>query len=387
MSKRAWRIDLGEDDCVADGGTSRERGSRLSQDEGEGLGGSDGEPVAAGTGLRLWWVSAVCKTWAAWAGFFGGGRIRFEESLHEFARKLGGARSAADIDAGLLRLAREMMPKRQVSLLRRPEEFADRPVAGLASDELGGQVDPPVSARGTWRCGTITEVPLRCGVATHGRLQVLTTKRGDSGPRPKALRRLAIACTMAACALENLRQHSDWAWKGVDEPRDDSQSRPNESHPAAVIRDATFLNAVLPFALGQAKRHHEPLSLLCLAIDRLGAIQDLLGSEASDCLVQEVCQVVGTSIRSSDIVARLDDDRIVVLLIRARCRSALHVAQMICRSVAEKTRNVVELGCATVSIGVAEFPGDARNAYSLLDAADDALVPRPGGGEEPGHAG
>ena len=153
-----------------------------------------------------------------------------------------------------------------------------------------------------------------------------------------------------------------------------------------MIRDATFLNAVFPFALGQAKRHHEPLSLLCLAIDRLGAIQDLLGFEAADRLVQEVCQVVGSSIRSSDIVARLDDDRIVVLLIRARSRSALDVAQKICRSVAEKTRDVAELGCAMVSIGLAEFPGDARTAFSLLDAADDALA-RSGWGEEPGHSG
>ena len=185
---------------------------------------------------------------------------------------------------------------------------------------------------------------------------------------------------MAACALENLTQRVDWDWKGGNEPGGDVPSRPDEESPAGVIRDATFLNAVFPFALGQAKRHREPVSLLCLAIDRLGAIKDLLGLDAVNYLVQQVCQVVAGSIRASDIVARLDDDRIVVLLIRARARNALHVAQKISRSVADMTRNVAELGCATVSIGVAEFPGDARNAFSLLEEADDALARAQDGG-------
>ena len=44
-----------------------------------------------------------------------------------------------------------------------------------------------------------------------------------------------------------------------------------------VLQDATFLNAVLPFAVGQARRHGESLSLLCVAIDRLGGICELLG--------------------------------------------------------------------------------------------------------------
>ena len=60
--------------------------------------------------------------------------------------------------------------------------------------------------------------------------------------------------------------------------------------PAIQLQDATFLNAVLPFALSQARRHREPLSIVCVAIDRLSAIKQLLGKAESDRLVQHVAQ-------------------------------------------------------------------------------------------------
>ena len=380
MSRRAWRIDIGGEVPLTEGGKSREPSGWPSRDDRDGSTDSGLGPLAEGSGLRRWWASAVRIGRAAWAKPFGGGRVGFEESLHRFARELDGSRSPGDIEVRLLRLTREMVPSTQVTLIRMPNEVAEAHHGAPASEEAAGLGDHPVPIRGRWRGESMTEVPLRCGGAFHGRLQVLTSRQGRSALRPVALRRLTIACTMAACALENLRQQAEWAWKGGDETSEDGRPRPTEVAPGSVIRDATFLNAVLPFALGQAKRHREPLSLLCLAIDRLGAIQHLLGPEMADCLVQEVCRVVASSIRSSDIVARLDDNRIVILLIRARARSALHVAQMIGRSIAEKTRNVPELGCATASIGVAEFPGDARTAFSLLDAADDALARAESGG-------
>jgi diguanylate cyclase (GGDEF)-like protein len=140
-----------------------------------------------------------------------------------------------------------------------------------------------------------------------------------------------------------------------------------------MVRDATFLNAVLPFALAQARRHREALSLLCVGVDRLAAIQNLLGPALSDRLVEHVGKTVASLVRSSDIVARLDDDRVVALLVRARGHSGLKVAEMICRTVAQTSPAALELPGATVSIGVAEFPANAWNVFTLLDAADEAL--------------
>src|SRR5262249_39209142 len=141
-----------------------------------------------------------------------------------------------------------------------------------------------------------------------------------------------------------------------------------------VVHDATFLNAVLPFALGQSRRHGEPLSLVCVQLDRLGAIRDLLGPSLADRLVHELGETVASLVRTSDIVARLDDDRIVPSLVRARADGAMKAAGTIGHAVAESGLGSPRLPGVSVSIGVAEFPAIADDAASLLDAADEAMV-------------
>ncbi len=383
MSMRSWRIDVGADGPVAERGLSRELYARPSGGEGEGSVESGGGPVAHERGLRRWWSLALRISRGAWAEGFGGGRRRFEEALHQFARELDGVASPADIEAGLLSLTRSLVPDKRIALIRTPDEVAG-PCPGSDGEGLSDRTGHPVHDPGRWRGESMTELPLRCGGVVHGRLQLIHT-RTRLALRPVVLRRLAIACTMAACAMEHLRQQAEWGWKAVDETGDEGRSLANQAKPPGVIGDATFLNAVFPFALGQAKRHREPISLLCLAIDRLSAIRDLLGPDAVDHLAREVCQIVASSIRRSDIVARLDDNRIVVMLIRARARNALHVAQKISRSINERTRNVAELGCATVSIGVAEFPGDAAKCILAPGRGRRCPRPRPARGTKSGR--
>ncbi len=93
-------------------------------------------------------------------------------------------------------------------------------------------------------------------------------------------------------------------------------------------------------------------------------------------------------VRGSDIVARLDDDRIVALLVRSRCDGAMRVARTIARTVAESGLGAPRLPGASVSIGVAEFPTIARDASSLIDAADEAMArARASGSQAPVQAG
>ncbi len=147
-------------------------------------------------------------------------------------------------------------------------------------------------------------------------------------------------------------------------------------HYLNMLHDATFLNAVLPFAFGQARRHREPLSLVCVAIDRLHGIQELLGREVADGLVRCVGETVGSLIRSSDVVARIDDDRVVAVLPRSGDEGALRVGEMICQKVAGTCWLLSDQPGMkiTVSVGVATFPSSADSAFSLFEAADDALA-------------
>lgn len=83
---------------------------------------------------------------------------------------------------------------------------------------------------------------------------------------------------------------------------------------------------------------------------------------------------IAAMIRESDIVARIDDDRIIAALPKARIQDGWRLAVEICRSVAQRPELLPDLTGLTISIGVAEFPACADSIFALLDAADHALT-------------
>jgi len=107
--------------------------------------------------------------------------------------------------------------------------------------------------------------------------------------------------------------------------------------------------------------------------NRLRGIHELLGSDRADRAVRNVGAHIAAMIRESDIVARLDDDRAIVVLPRAFIHDAWELACKICRTVETTPALLPELPDLTLSIGVAEFPACAENIYALLDAADHAV--------------
>ena len=99
------------------------------------------------------------------------------------------------------------------------------------------------------------------------------------------------------------------------------------------VQDATFLNAVLPFLMSQANRNRQPLSVICIAVDRLNGIRDLLGLDQADQAVREVGLRIAGAIRASDVVARLDDDRIIAILPCACLPDAWRIADNVCHAI------------------------------------------------------
>jgi diguanylate cyclase (GGDEF)-like protein len=291
--------------------------------------------------------------------------------IHEFAAVIDQADEPATVEAELLRLVRRMAPSSRIELVAAPEAGERERAEVLASAR-----EPVAPHESRLRA---LEIPLRCGASICGSVRIHPRPGGRSSYSPEEIRRLTTIGTIAACAMEGLGLFTEWP----DErpTRDDQANVPSDDrasalahHPAIPLQDATFLNAILPFALSQARRHREPLSIVCIAIDRLSAIKQLLGKEEADRLVRHVAQVVGTMIRSSDIVARLDDDRIVAVLPRAPRGGAMNVAAKICSSVRANRAADCAVPSVTVSIGVATYPACADNVYALFDAADEALA-------------
>nr|WP_232226843.1 EAL domain-containing protein [Algiphilus aromaticivorans] len=140
------------------------------------------------------------------------------------------------------------------------------------------------------------------------------------------------------------------------------------------LPNRAFFSHLLGREMQQARRHGRSLALLFLDLDRFKNINDSLGHEAGDELLQEMARRLAGSVRESDVVARLGGDEFVVLLPEIATRGqVVPVAEKVLEAVARPMTLVGQEFRVTVSIGVAVFPGDGEDEQTLMKNADVAM--------------
>lgn len=127
-------------------------------------------------------------------------------------------------------------------------------------------------------------------------------------------------------------------------------------------------------ALAHAQRSTRSVALLFLDLDHFKSINDTLGHDAGDRLLQTVARRLTPCVRSNDTVARLGGDEFTIILEDiAGAADVAAVAQKIIdvmsRSFSLDGREVF----VTVSIGIALHPTCGRDAKTLIKNADTAL--------------
>jgi diguanylate cyclase (GGDEF)-like protein/PAS domain S-box-containing protein len=135
-----------------------------------------------------------------------------------------------------------------------------------------------------------------------------------------------------------------------------------------------LFNDRLTQALALALRQNKQLAVMFVDLDDFKKINDSLGHEAGDKLLQSVAGRLLTCVRRADTVCRLGGDEFVILLSQVEhAEDAAFSARKILRSLAaahiieNKSINV------NVSIGVSTYPSDGGNAESLMNKADTAM--------------
>ena len=140
------------------------------------------------------------------------------------------------------------------------------------------------------------------------------------------------------------------------------------------LPNRAFFSHLLTQGMQHARRYDRRLALLFLDLDRFKNINDSLGHEAGDELLQEVGRRLRGSVRESDIVARLGGDEFVVLLPEITDESrVVPVAGKILAAVGKPFRLVGQEFRITVSIGISLFPNDGRDEQTLMKNADIAM--------------
>ena len=130
----------------------------------------------------------------------------------------------------------------------------------------------------------------------------------------------------------------------------------------------------LQHALARASREALNMALLFLDLDRFKIINDTLGHNTGDFLLQGVGQRLSDHIRESDTIARWGGDEFILLLESiGSADDAATVAQRILKVFAGPFTVDGREVSVTGSIGISLFPRDGRDGRTLLKNADKAM--------------
>jgi diguanylate cyclase (GGDEF)-like protein len=116
-------------------------------------------------------------------------------------------------------------------------------------------------------------------------------------------------------------------------------------------------------------------ALLNIDLDRLSVINDVSGSEAGDDLLRQLARTLNNTVRSRDIVARLDGDKFAVLLESCPLETAAVVAKNICKEVAglffEWDADKYD---TSVCIGAVPITPETESVAMILGASEMACI-------------
>ena len=135
-----------------------------------------------------------------------------------------------------------------------------------------------------------------------------------------------------------------------------------------------LLNDRVSQAIALAQRNSGRAAVLFLDLDGFKHINDSLGHQVGDKLLQSVAMRLLACVRAPDTVSRLGGDEFVVLIQELQQpEDAATTAGRLLRAVADVhsiDQHEIHL---TTSIGVSVYPSDAQDAETLIKNADTAM--------------
>jgi diguanylate cyclase (GGDEF)-like protein len=139
------------------------------------------------------------------------------------------------------------------------------------------------------------------------------------------------------------------------------------------LPNRNLLHDRLHHAIQNAARQHQSVALILMDLDRFKEVNDTLGHQYGDLMLQQVSTRLQQVLRHSDTIARLGGDEFAILIADSSETFAGHVAQKVhvaLNRVFNLDNHFLHIGA---SLGIALYPQHGDNAQSLIQHADTAM--------------
>ncbi|WP_067869794.1 diguanylate cyclase domain-containing protein [Neptuniibacter marinus] len=142
-----------------------------------------------------------------------------------------------------------------------------------------------------------------------------------------------------------------------------------------------MFQSILDKRLEKSKADNEQLAVMLVDLDRFKWINDNLGRDVGDNLLQEVARRLGSVVRDEDALARLSSDEFVMMLpavdgMDAAVKVAQRVVEQLSHGVFVDHREIFISG----SVGISLYPEHAERGKELVKKADVAMYAAKQGG-------
>ena len=141
------------------------------------------------------------------------------------------------------------------------------------------------------------------------------------------------------------------------------------------LYNVRYMYRALEIEIRRAKRYTSSVSVVFMDLDGFKLVNDAYGHRSGSVTLTEVAEVITSSVRDSDLVARFGGDEFVLMLPETGAKAALQMAERVRANISSHLFSG-GIGASiqlTASFGVASFPEHGSEAEKLIELADAAM--------------